>query len=178
MKTRLIGIGMLAAALSAIVSSPADALQRVPTTLIGERVRVTSDAGDQRILGTVTAIGPSAIELADSLSASRALAYDQIDVLERSLGRTRNSGKGFLWGAGVGFGLGLIVGADLVNGFCSGSITCGNQVLSTIGVAAAAALPAGLLGALIGAASLSERWEVVPIASAQDFGFRVRLPAR
>ncbi len=177
MKTRLLGIGMLAAALSGIHASPADAIKRVPTTLIGERVRVTSDTGDQRILGTVTETGPSTIQLADSLSSAWTFAYDEIDVLERSLGMMNNSAKGFLWGAGVGFGLGLVAGGVLMNGICS-SQDCPNMVSSVIVGGPVGALPVGLLGALLGAASSSERWEIVPIASAQDFGFRVRLPAR
>ncbi|MSR20589.1 MAG: hypothetical protein EXR95_00265 [Gemmatimonadetes bacterium] len=115
--------------------------------------------------------------MADSLGASRTFAYDEVDRLERSLGRMNNSRKGFLWGAGVGFGLGLVAGGVLMNGICS-SQDCPNMVSSVIVGGAVGALPVGLLGALLGAASSSERWEIVPVASAQDFGFRVRLPAR
>jgi hypothetical protein len=171
-------IGMVGVALTTLVTDSVHAQQRVPSSMVGERVRVTSDGGGARVVGAVASIETGGIELTDSLNASHTFAYDAIDRLERSLGRVSNSGKGFLWGAGVGFGLGLIVGAEFVNAFCSGSITCDNQVQSTIGLAAVAALPAGLLGALIGGASSSERWEVVPIASSQDFGFRVRPPLR
>ncbi len=169
---------MLCVALAALVTDSVHAQQRVPSSMVGERVRVTSDGGGARVVGAVASIGTGGIELTDSLNASQTFAYDEIDRLERSLGRRANSGKGFLWGAGVGFGLGLIVGADLVNAFCSGSISCGNEGLGTIRLAAFAALPAGVLGALIGGASSSERWDIVPIASNQDFGFRVRPPVR
>ena len=169
---------MLAMALTAIGTGSVHAQQRVPSSIVGERVRVTPGGGGLSVVGAVTSIETGVMELTDSSSGSLTFAYDDIDRLERSLGRRPNTGKGFRWGAGVGFGLGLVAGGVLVNGYCSGSTDCGSPVASAIGLAAIAALPAGLFGALIGGASSSERWEVVPIASAQDFGFRIRLPAR
>jgi hypothetical protein len=151
--------------------------QRAASVIVGERVRVTLDGEAAFVIGSVASIGPEVIELSDSATGSRTIPYDQVDRLERSLGRSGNSRKGFFWGGGIGLVLGLVVGGVTMDALCSDSAdSCNHPVASVVGVGAATGLVGGGLGALVGAAIRSEeRWEVVPQTGFQDFGLGVRL---
>jgi hypothetical protein len=89
-----------------------------------------------------------------------------IHELQISDGRKRNPGKGALWGAGVGLGLGVLAAATLDDctvgtgrywfDLCDGE----EDILILGSIAAGAAW-----GALIGFFIKSERWVTVPPAS-------------
>jgi hypothetical protein len=91
-----------------------------------------------------------------------AFATGAIDRLEVSRGRRSNAGKGALLGLAIGAGAGLVFGALASAEECSGFGCTEVGPGEVVAVMALFGATGAGLGALIGAASHSERWEQVP----------------
>jgi hypothetical protein len=143
----------------------------------GTRIRVrAADVGVGSATGKATAalVGHLLGAGADSLwlrvdpPDGPLLAIDRATIrqLEVSAGQKRNAGKGALWGAGVGLGLGLLAVAALddcmagTQGWWIDPCEGDEDVLILGNVAAGAAW-----GALIGLLITSERWVTLPHTS-------------
>ena len=162
----------------------------------GTRVRVqTVDAGayagsarslDRRFVGHLEGTSGDSLWVRVGSAAGPLVSIDRADIheLEISDGRRRNPGKGALWGAGVGLGMGLLAAATLDDctvgtsrfwfDLCDGE----EDVLILGSIVAGAAW-----GALVGFFIKTERWVSVPPATLTlepgrrgvSLGFRVRL---
>lgn len=130
----------------------------------GERVRVETDSGP--VIGTVMGQDSANLQIrreGEQESFLIAVPQRRIAQVAVSAGRVSNAGKGAAIGAAVGAGLGLVAG-----------ISCASQTNSFVhcdgGQVAAATLMAGaggaLWGALIGALSTHERWQLLAPAGA------------
>ncbi len=152
-----------------LVPSATLSAQVPPPLEPGQRVRVTArDSIGQprgRLVGmvvTVTAENIVVEQRGDQLTIPR----EVVTRLEVSRGRKSNVGKGaafgFLGGAGLGALLGAVVGASAQRGdFCQRDSGCAGEY-ALIGGAAFGVLGAGI-GAIVGAASKTDRWEEVPL---------------
>jgi hypothetical protein len=127
----------------------------------GDRVRVIDRRGKVGAVGTVTSIdsgGPSLY--IDDGESTMELHLQPNDKLEKSLGMKRNTAKGALVGGSIGLalGLGVVLGVASSEG---GSDFFGSGIIAATG-AAITGLGVGL-GALIGAATKTECWKMVPL---------------
>ncbi len=143
----------------------------------GARVRVRAvDAGafagstgsGTRFVGHLARIAGDSLWIQVGSTDGPLVSIDRANIheLEISDGRKRNPGKGALWGAGVGLGLGVLAVAALDDctmghgsfwfDFCEGE----EDVLILGSIAAGAAW-----GALVGLFIKSERWVAVPPAA-------------
>jgi len=128
--------------------------------LIGARVRISAvgpDGGAQ--IGLLLRRDASAIELAADDGSTSVLAVSQIVKLEVSAGKRRHTLAGALCGAALGLAVALI-------GSCTGE-DCG--LYRATGVALLTPAGAGV-GALVGSAIKTERWQTVPIAAQPNAG--------
>ena len=94
------------------------------------------------------------------------IPLNSVSDFERSLGKV----KGNTWaGAGIGFLIGAVSGVVLAVAHSGDEGGAGPYILLGAGVIG---IPCGLIGALIGASTRSERWEPVPLP------IRVGIPSR
>jgi hypothetical protein len=125
-------------------------------------------ASDTRFSGHLDRISPDSLWIRVGSTDGPLVSIDRANIheLQISDGRKRNPGKGALWGAGVGLGLGVLAAATLDDctvgtgrywfDLCDGE----EDILILGSIAAGAAW-----GALIGFFIKSERWVTVPPAS-------------
>jgi hypothetical protein len=130
----------------------------------GDRVRlsVRHGTGKQQIVGRVTTVGRDTIIVAEDQGAPTAIPRAAIEKVEISRGQHGNAGRGALIGLGVGAIGGGVVGA--IGASCNSSqefclfntdaeIATGALVFGAMGT---------VVGAVIGALTRSDRWEVAP----------------
>ena len=143
----------------------------------GVKVRVSAP-GAPRATGVIHSITPDSLVLfAEPNGARFGIARSTIQSLQISHGRSAAAGakKGALWGAatfgGVGVAIAILLAGD------QGNVTGINPA----GFAAVAIAEGAGIGALIGAAVKSEKWETVSIQPAVAFsskelrlGFSIR----
>lgn len=150
-----------AVALAAIfLAAPSAGAQELRS---GDRIRVNMHSGDiGELIGVYHASEPENLVVYTGESARAKIPWDDISRLQLSHGEQSNAGKGALIGLAIGGGLGLVAviatAADPCEGFCPGDP-------GTAGVVALGAVLAGAgagVGALIGAATKSERWQTIP----------------
>jgi len=157
----------LAALLLLVVAgpaSPARARQKPPEPppplVEGSRIRVTLLAKDSpKVIGSVLALSPDSIVMTTTVDTLPA-TIRRIDVKKLELSRGMKSN------AGRGAGIGALIGAVLLGSMLASAAGVeGSQnevaVVAMAGAAVGAVGGAGL-GALIGSASRSERWDKVP----------------
>jgi len=158
----------LLASLTAFLLTAAQCLPaQQPTLAPGDRVRVTfTDAAAAQTLGArrweATFVG----ETADSVVLQQAEIPEPVTIprtdlaqIERFAGRKGKVGKGAAIGAGVGavVGIGALIGG--ATAACDGFDCIGTGLIAMAGLVT---VPVGaLLGAAIGAASPSDRWEAL-----------------
>lgn len=136
---------------------------------LGERVRVTLLS--ERFVGVVSEAGQAEIVLAlvgDDDGGLRTVTRDEIQRLERSLGRQRRGmGKWALYGSAGGAGLGALSGAGLFGEVtCGGNFfrrgrVCSGETETIIALAFGYGLAGALAGGLYGGLAKSEAWEMV-----------------
>lgn len=134
--------------------SPPPVSAQVP----GERIRVTLVA--ERIVGVIAESRPDEFLFTDGGGASRTLAHEEIQRLERSLGLQSQWRRGLLYGALSGVALAglnaLRLGDDDSGGFLSFSteerFLLGSLVFGGLGVA---------IGTVVGALIKRERWQEI-----------------
>jgi hypothetical protein len=123
---------------------------------------------DSRLVGHLEGTSGDSLWIRVGSTDGPLVSFDRANIqqLQISDGRKRNTGKGALWGAGVGLGLGVLAVAALDDctmgygrfwfDFCEGE----EDVLILGSIAAGAAL-----GAVVGFLIKSARWVTVPPAS-------------
>jgi hypothetical protein len=126
----------------------------------GERVRVTSARSKQ--VGTVNSVDGDSLRYTQLDSATvTAIPLASVVRLERSVGKRSNVGRGAktmgLIGGGLGLTIGLLAAADN-----SGWFEIGVEEIAAV-TAVFGATGAGA-GALFGAMSKHDVWEVVPVS--------------
>jgi hypothetical protein len=155
--TRTLGPALLGLTLICLAAADAGAQQLRP----GDRIRVrTMSGGPAEMVGTYQGSEPDHLVLFTSQSTRVEVPWDNLSRLELSRGMQTNAGKGALIGLGVGGAAGLALGLAFVaddSGFYE-DVNAGHVVFATLVFGAAGAG----LGALIGLASKSERWQTVP----------------
>ncbi len=177
-KIRTLCVVAVAAAVS--LEAASSALAQQPA--IGERVRVKAlSEGLGRpieIVGTLEQRASAYLIVRPPGAAPARIAWDDVWRFQVSRGRHSNSGKGAMIGLGIGGALGLALGISLT-GDDFFDVGAGDVALISLQMGA---MGAGI-GALIGMASKSERWETVPphawrIQVAPDPGGGVALGVR
>ena len=154
-------VGMLAVAL---VSSSLAAQD------VGDRVRVLS--GGTTTIGEVTALSSDGFELLGH-GRRHAFTYGQIYRLEQSLGARSLWKKGLVYGAGGGFGAGVLLG--FLNGIACDALTFGILGGECAAIGLEVAIVAGVtwggvggvLGMAVGALITRESWTAIPIRGRQ-----------
>jgi len=148
-----------------LAGSPPLALSQAPVPLtVGSRVRLKTVAPSAKsVQGDLLRLSEDSLHIVPAGGADTlAFATGAIDRLEVSRGQHSKTGRGAVLGAAIGAGAGLVFGALASAEECSGlgcpEIGPGEivAVMALFGATGAG------LGALIGAASHSERWEQVP----------------
>lgn len=158
LRTRILGPTFLALAALCMIAQDAGA----QTLRTGDRIRVTTlSGGYAQMVGIYQASEPDNLVLFTSQSTRVEVPWDNLSLLQLSRGEHSNAGKGALIGLAVGGAAGLALGI----GAAAGSDDAGWYKPDAGGVvliaASTGALGAGV-GALIGMASKSERWQTVP----------------
>ena len=154
---RAAAAGMLAVALLSSSLAAQDA---------GDRVRVF--VGGTTTVGEVAAVSDEGLELVGD-GRRQSFAYGTIYRLEQSLGTRSLWKKGLAYGAGAGFGAGVLLG--FLHGSACDALTLGTfrgecaeygvEVAVTVGVTWGAV--AGVLGMAVGALITRESWMAIPI---------------
>jgi hypothetical protein len=126
----------------------------------GSRVRVTApEISRTRIVGTYTRMHADTlvVEVDGRTHSFLRTAVTRLDV---SVGRKGNAGKGALYGGLLGAGIGALA-------LGSSSLCADLQAGGTCALVGAGGGGIGglLIGALIGSASKSDRWQAVPVAA-------------
>ena len=126
---------------------------------VGDRVRVT--VASARVTGSILKIDDRELIITTQKSKSSSIAIDEIIMLERSLGKRRNIGKGLLIGGVSGTIGGLLLGTAL-------SLDEDDElVISGIFEGVQAGIAWGMIGSasgfVIGAITRTEKWERVRI---------------
>ncbi|HEV2148689.1 MAG TPA: hypothetical protein VGR37_14895 [Longimicrobiaceae bacterium] len=135
------------------------AAQQQPAPLLapGARVRIVAPVlSADKISGTVVSADSGWVHLRSTDPASeRWMRLSLVESAEVSLGRNRGARafRGSTWGGFLGFGLGVIVGAQLASELPTGVAT--SAALGAVGVG----LLGGGIGAGIGAITPRERWQ-------------------
>ena len=154
----------------AVLAAPAGDSLRAQSTApvaVGERVRITtpSQRGPYRIVGSVVAVqGDTLVLQSGEFPTPRPVAVADISNLEVSLGRSSNTGRGFLYGSVIGAGLGTVLGAATYQKpDCAGATWfCGDAAPHRTATAVAGGVVGALaglaVGGLWGASHPSERW--------------------
>jgi len=120
----------------------------------GERVRFTSEEPDLREYdGTLVALSPDTL-VVDSLRVALA-SVQRLDV--HGGYRSRR-----LRGAGIGFGIGAVIGAS-GGATCKEPGYCDNRAAAILAGAGIAGAVGALFGMVIGAFDIRVRWEEVPL---------------
>ncbi len=148
-----------------LTGSPPLALSQAPVLLTaGSRVRLkTVDPSTKWVQGDLVRLSEDSLHIVPAGGAdSLAFATGAIDRLEVSRGRRSNAGKGALLGLAIGAGAGLALGVAASAEECSGIGCTEVGPGEVVAVMAFFGATGAGLGALIGAASHSERWEQVP----------------
>jgi hypothetical protein len=139
----------------------------IPALRPGARVRATlgsrtreSLIGAESVMGRVLQTDDQSIVLeVEGLAAPVQLPLSSIRRLDLSLGMGRDTGHGFVVGAGVGLGAGVLFGWSL-GALDDGSGTQpGSQIWGAVIGGGAGSLVGGLVGAGIGSLVEIERWE-------------------
>lgn len=130
---------------------------------VGTRVRVQLAESKRRVAGEVLEIdGQSLLLRTGSLAGRVRLARASIGAMEVSVDRPNQARRGFVIGAVVVGGLGVIAGG-ILGGI--GQMDCESSCRSVVPIAAAGgvggATAGGFIGGLIGSAFRSDRWEPV-----------------
>jgi hypothetical protein len=143
----------------------------------GAKVRITAPtAGVQRFQGTIIATG-------DTLDVARGDARIRVPAaavtrLELSRGKSRlaGAGRGALWGAGIGLGIGAITMSrrDEYAGCDDGALFVDCDPYSSGEWLAINAGGGAIWGVLIGAIVGKERWDTVPVPGATRTSMTVR----
>ncbi len=121
----------------------------------GDRVRVFTTDHHEWITGTLRSSDGEHVEI-DQGDSSLSIARRSIDALEVSMGEQSRVGRGALWGACVGGGIGVI-----------GSMNEGGDSLEPdpFALVAVCGAAGAVLGALVGAFIHEEEWQSVPLTS-------------
>lgn len=147
-----------ALALAAICLAAPDAGAQELRT--GDRIRIKTVSGEpSQMTGIYYASEAESLVFHVDQSVQALVPWADISRLQLSRGVHNNAGKGALIGFGVGGALGLTLGLVAVNEDDSYFDTAAADVLLVTGVIGA--FGAGV-GALIGLASKSERWQTIP----------------
>ena len=164
--SRALGIRAAAAGMLAVALAPSS----LAAQDVGDRVRVFS-VGTATI-GAVSAVSDEGFELLGD-GRRRSFAYGTIYRLEQSLGTRSLWKKGLAYGAGAGFGAGVLLG--FLHGSACDALTLGTfsgecaeygvEVAVTAGVTWGGV--AGVLSMAVGALITRETWMVIPIRGRQ-----------
>ncbi len=143
--------------------------QEEPLVAPGDKVRVSAPAVvEKRMVCTVESLKPDTLALTvEGRDELLALPIAHVTKLEVGRGQKSNAGKGAL----IGLGVGVVVGVTLGFAACAGETgsPCTNDVGegSPAGFAAVLGATGAVLGtgigALIGLAARTDRWETVPL---------------
>lgn len=153
-------LGMILPSLALLATSTWGAFPALAQLDPGARVRVTSARSKQ--VGTLVSLDGDSLRytLLDSATIT-AIPLPSVVRLERSVGKRSNVGRGAkvvgLLGGGLGLTIGLLAAADNSGWFEIGI----EEIAAVTGVFGATG--AGI-GALIGATSKHDLWEVVPLS--------------
>ena len=147
-----------------LAASPPLALSQAPVPLTsGSRVRLKPvDPSTKSVQGDLLRLSEDSLHIVAGGADTLAFATGAIARLEVSRGRRSNAGKGALLGAAIGAGAGLALGVAASAEECSGFGCTEVGPGEVVAVMALFGATGAGLGALIGAASHSERWEQVP----------------
>jgi len=127
----------------------------------GARVRVTTAQPKQRVVGTLVSLEADSLRITSAKDQqSVAFPTGSVVQLERSVGRRSQAGHGAVVGGVAVGGLGLLL-ALVASSENDSWLEIGPGEVFTI-TAAFGAVGAGV-GALIGSASHTDRWEPIPV---------------
>lgn len=142
---------------------------------VGDRLRVSLE-NRGTMIGTVTSRNADGFELklSGSDNQTRSILYNNVQLLERSLGKRTYKKRGFLIGAGIGAIAGVIIGKASAD-VCSETTTVSDAFTITIddgceefgalaGILGTAVYGTGLslTGLIIGSLVKGEGWETLP----------------
>ncbi len=135
------------------------------TAPVGSRVRVTTSAEPaSELVGAVEAWGPASVTVREESAEPLATQVPLSDVarLEMSRGSQGHAGTGAWIGGGIGLAAGVALAIFAAGADDDGLDNLGGTSGVILGVGATTALGAGV-GALIGSAVRTERWEEISI---------------
>lgn len=139
------------------------AQERQPTISVGDHVRLYSPAADSlRAEGRVERLEPGRIFLSPgdgSGSLARALEWNDVIGVRRSMPAGRGAGRGALWGTFIGASLGGIVAPFAMRSTDSADPAARSVLM---GAGLGSAVGAGV-GALVGYLMPGHRWEYVRV---------------
>lgn len=142
--------------LMAIIGPPPAQGQGVESVREGARVRLAADG--ERMTGTLVERGRDTLWVGfDHADAVRAVPLAGVQRLEVSRERRSNAGRGALAGFVVGAIPGVVSGA---------TCDCGNRGTAVLLLGAFTGGIGAAIGAVLGATSHHDVWEVVPVAAA------------
>jgi hypothetical protein len=171
MKTVGLGLALLGA------TAAVGATQDTAVTLSpGATVRLAEAATGPRLQATVVEVAPDFLLVRTEPGAPpRRIELSGLHGLEVSKGKRGNAGKG----AVIGFVPGFLAGAVLAYGLssCTDGGTCGGDAGITLAGGAVVGATTGLIGALIGGAHPTERWQAVPLPGRTQARFQPTLTA-
>jgi hypothetical protein len=148
-----------------LAGSPPLALSQAPVPLsAGARVRLKPvGPSTKSVQGNLLRLSEDSLHILPAGGADTvAFATGAVARLEVSRGRRSNAGKGALLGLAIGAGAGLALGVAASAEECTGLGCTEVGPGEVVAVMAFFGATGAGLGALIGAASHSERWEQVP----------------
>jgi hypothetical protein len=155
---------MASLALALLITASVDLFaQRVPPVAAGDRVRVSRLGTVPPVVCTVLALKADTLVLdAEDRVATLEVPLSLVKKVEVSRGQKSNAGSGALKGGLIGAGIGAVLGGAAWLGSDSDdfikigpeAVAVGAAVLGGVGAFA---------GLLIGAATVSDRWEEVPL---------------
>jgi len=153
--TRTIALGLSLVAATAGVGEAQDAAVSLSP---GATVRLAEAATGSRLKGTVLEVSPEFLLVrTEPTAAPRRFDLAHLHSLEVSTGRKGNVGRGAL----IGFLPGAVVGAVLPGFGCDGD--CSGYIPASMAIVGATT---ALIGAAIGAAVKTERWQPLHLSGA------------